>query len=282
LDSAPTPAFDIHWRAGADLTSVAELLYAALDDLDPIAIHDEDERWRVFFKTVAARDHAARVIGESFRADVSRVQSVDVADEDWARRSQAGLRAVHVGSLTISPPWDVPPSAAANAVVVIDPSMGFGTGHHETTRLCLALMQQIDLNGRDVVDVGTGSGVLAIAAMRLGAASAVALDEDADALANAAENVARNDVAVSLIHTDLASFAGASGDIVTANLTGAVLVRHAAALRRLVAPAGALIVSGFSPGAADEVASAFGGAIASRMDDGAWSALRLTFPREER
>ena len=136
--------------------------------------------------------------------------SVDVPDEEWARRSQANLTPVRIGHIVVAPPWlapdPVPPAYdlqpvpnrirhSADHLIVIDPSTGFGTGHHETTRLCLSLLQRIELFGRRVIDVGTGSGVLAIAAALLGASSVVALDEDPEALRNARENVARNNVA---------------------------------------------------------------------------------------
>ena len=143
---------------------------------------------------------------------------------------------------------------------MIDPSTGFGTGHHETTRLCLALLQSIELARPRVIDVGTGSGVLAIAAAKLGASSVVAFDEDPEALRNARENVARNEVAtlVEIREADLASFDGQSAGVVVANLTGAVIQKYAGRLKRLVEPGGALIVSGFTTSEAADIARALG------------------------
>ncbi len=140
--------------------------------------------------------------------------------------------------------------------------------------LCLSLLQRIELFGRRVIDVGTGSGVLAIAAALLGASSVVALDEDPEALRNARENVARNNVAtlVEVRETDLASYQGKSAGVVVANLTGAVIQRHAGRLARLVEPGGTLIVSGFSPSEAGDVARCLGRAAAREIAEGDWAA----------
>jgi ribosomal protein L11 methyltransferase len=146
----------------------------------------------------------------------------------------------------------------------------------------LQLLQEMAVAGARVLDVGTGSGVLAIAASRLGAAQVLAIDCDGDALTSARENVALNgeDVAIRLQHVELASpppeLSAASFDIVLANLTAAVLIRHAETLARRLAPAGVLIASGFGQGELTEVAGAFAVtslAVTTRADEGEWVAL---------
>ena len=134
---------------------------------------------------------AARQLGTRFEAAGLRVVRAEVDDEDWAARSQAHLTRVTVGRITVAPPWDATPPADG-ALVIVYPSTGFGTGHHESTRLCLRLLQQVELTGRRAVDLGTGSGVLALAAWRLGASDIEALDYDEDAVVNARENLRLN------------------------------------------------------------------------------------------
>ncbi len=115
--------------------------------------------------------------------------------------------------------------------------MGFGTGHHATTRLCLRLLQELELRGARVLDVGTGSGVLALAAWKLGASDVVAIDNDPDALDNARDNIARNGAAaaIDIICDDLDTLRIQRADVVLANLTGAVLVRYADAVTQALA-----------------------------------------------
>jgi ribosomal protein L11 methyltransferase len=133
-----------------------------------------------------------------------------------------------------------------------------------------------------VIDVGTGSGVLALAAVRLGARTPVtAIDEDPDALQNAHENAARNGLtrAVTLVECGLGRFASAPADLVLANLTGAVISAHAGALRALVAPGGRLVVSGFGPDELDEVSASLGAAPVAAAHEGEWVGAVYAFVR---
>lgn len=143
--------------------------------------------------------------------------------------------------------------------ILIQPSMGFGTGHHATTRLCLAALQAIELGGRRVLDVGTGSGVLAIAARRLGAGRVVAVEVDEDALASARENVHLNQLEglIELRAGDFRVLRDLDADVIVANLSGALLERAAGDLLQRLAPGGRLIASGYVETEEDPVARAF-------------------------
>ncbi|HYT68121.1 MAG TPA: 50S ribosomal protein L11 methyltransferase [Vicinamibacterales bacterium] len=271
---AEYPALEIEFPA--DDASLPDRLYALLDDFEPAAIHDDDSgsSWRVFFRTGAARD-AARTAVASLSG--VRASSIDVSDEDWARRSQENLRAIEAGGLIVAPPWDVP-RGGSTPVIIIEPSTGFGTGHHATTRLCLLMLQQLELRGARVLDVGTGSGVLALAAWKLGAGDVVAVDNDPDALDNARNNIARNGAAagIDIIRDDVDTLRIQRADIVLANLTGAVLVRYAAELQSLVVDGGYLILSGFAPQDVNVIRAAFRGLSAiDEKVDGDWAALCL-------
>ena len=274
------PAIDV--RADS-----SDLLLALVDDFGPTAVEERDAWVRIFFPTIAERDAAQRALGRGF--DVS---AVEVDDEDWARRSQENLKPITVGRITVAPPWaagvrsrfspgDQPEGDNRDLTpltIVILPSMGFGTGHHVTTRLCLAALQTIDLTGRVVLDVGTGSGVLAIAADGLGAARALGIDDDPDAIQSACDNLALNpDVRHVTFETiDLAARALPDADVVTANLTGALLVRSAAALLGAVRPGGTLILSGIQSHERDEVRRAFADAEVSwERDEDGWVGLAV-------
>jgi ribosomal protein L11 methyltransferase len=271
-----------------------DLLQAALVDYRIAAIDERaTDLWRVFFSNDAERDRAAADLTRQFPH--LSLRPLDVPDEDWVARSQAGLRAVRVGNIIVAPPWDIPHtgklklehSGDAGAtrlrrpvVIVIKPSMGFGTGHHATTRLCLAALQRLDLHGKSAVDVGTGSGILAIAASRLGAAPVVGIDDDANALQAAEENLTLNRGAdVTLTTADLRSASPGTFDLVTANLTGALLIEAADRLRNLARPGARLILSGFLRHEETDVIAAYAeGAITDRSEEEEWVCVSVQRP----
>ena len=259
LDVAGVPPAD---AADAHQAVQGDLLEAALTDFDVEAIDESAPTgWRVFFRTSAGRDRAQRTIARDF--PTLTLTATDVPDEDWAARSQASLKAVRVGNLIVAPPWDAP------IVVAIRPSMGFGTGHHATTRLCLSALQALEVKERTVIDVGTGSGVLAIAASLLGAVDVRGIDDDEDAIHSAWDNLALNPSAiVTLLVGDLRSTTFDPADIVFGNLTGGLLMASADTVGALAGrPHGKLILSGFQGDEEQAVVAAFAGFTAERRDE---------------
>jgi ribosomal protein L11 methyltransferase len=289
------PALDLRFVPGPGAGTLQDMLYAELDVFEPVAIqeHDAGDGWRVFFRTAAMRDAAAGTLASEFGNALLDLVPKNIDDEDWARRSQASLKAIHAGRIIVAPPWDaeslIPNPSSPDPgsrtpdpdtiTIVIEPSTGFGTGHHATTRLCLELLQQIEVRDRRVIDVGTGSGVLALAAWRLGASSVAAIDNDADALQNARDNIDRNGAAglIEVLEAELSSVSLPPADIVLANLTGAVLQRYADPLQRLAASSGVLIVSGFGSDELEAIARAFAATPRNVLDEGEWTAAVLKF-----
>jgi ribosomal protein L11 methyltransferase len=202
------------------------------------------------------------------------VATSEVAD-DWDERWKAFHQPVRVGELVVRPPWALPQDGAID--VVIDPAQAFGTGAHATTRLCLELMLELEPGG-PLVDLGCGSGVLAIAAARLGWAPVVGIDHDPEALRATLDNAAANGVAVQARRHDLLRDGPAPGaPTVMANLLRPLLLRVAAGGFAGRAP-DALIASGLLAHEGDEVAAAFavqGLREATRRRDGDWAALLL-------
>ena len=182
-----------------------------------------------------------------------------IVEQDWNESWKAGIAPVTVGAVTIVAPWLDAPSDAG-VVLVIEPAQAFGTGHHETTVRCLAALQEHDVTGRSVFDVGTGTGVLALAARALGARRVLGSDIDPLAVEAAAVNATRNalDIQVRLGSTDVA--AGERFDVVIANLDTATLSRLADELAACMAPDGLLIASGVSNERVEEAASALSSA----------------------
>jgi len=272
--------------AGLDVSGHADpdFVLAEVDEFSPTAVEDSGPALRVFFNSAIDRDAACAHLREVMPQ--LTCAPVDVPDEQWAERSQASLTSVRVGGLSVAPPWDIPTDDTQ--VIIILPSMGFGTGHHASTRLCLALLQQIPMAGLRACDVGTGSGVLAIAALRLGASEVIAIDYDIDALVSARESAELNHVmsGLDIRQADLerdGTVVGAPFDVIIANLTGGLLIRLVDRLVAMATPGALLILSGITLAEGDEVIAAFAGAgcqVVERRDEDGWIGLRLFTTRQ--
>jgi ribosomal protein L11 methyltransferase len=203
------------------------------------------------------------------------VSTREVAD-DWDRRWREFHRPVVLdGRLTVRPPWEPPSTNSID--LVIDPGQAFGTGGHATTRLCLELMLGLDAPG-PFVDLGCGSGVLAIAAARLGWAPVVALDNDPAAVEAARANARANGVGIEVRRHDLRSDPPAVAPTVAANLLRPLLLVWAERLAEAPSPPQRVIAGGLLVHEVDEVAAAFaplGLLERERRSAGEWAAVRL-------
>jgi ribosomal protein L11 methyltransferase len=185
-------------------------------------------------------------------------------NEDWAERWRRGLGPRRVGRrLVITPSWVRPRLRRGDIEIVIDPEMAFGTGEHATTRGALRLLEAVLEPGDRVFDVGTGSGILAIAAARLGAGEVLAVESDPDAVATAVRNIERNGVAGRVeLRCDIvdAAYVRALGprrfDVIAANILSSVLVPLLPAFREALDTRGRAILGGILVDEAQQVADA--------------------------
>jgi ribosomal protein L11 methyltransferase len=210
-----------------------------------------------------------------------------VNEADWAQAWKRFFPVLRVGRrLVIRPTWRRHPPAPGEVVIALDPGMAFGTGLHPTTRLCLAGLERLadggGVHGARILDVGSGSGILSIAAARLGAREVVAVDVDPIAVEATTANARRNRL-IRRIRPRQGSLPSGAGrfDVVLANLVASILVELAGALRDELRPGGRLIASGIFTDREDDVRRAFeaeGLAVAARDADGDWIALDVVRP----
>lgn len=211
---------------------------------------------------------------------VGKMEVRPVSAADWTDGWKAHYAVQRIGRVVIVPSWLDEDLRAGEVAIRLDPGMAFGTGLHPTTRGCLELLQQAGPMPSRVLDVGSGSGILALAALRLGADTADALDTDPLAVAATRANAAANELG-GRVHVEEGTLpevpTGAPYPLVLANLVAAVLVDLAVRLAAHTAPGGALLASGIIDGREGEVRDALvaaGFVIAAQRHDGEWHSLR--------
>jgi ribosomal protein L11 methyltransferase len=210
-----------------------------------------------------------------------------VQEADWAEAWKAHFPVLRVGRrIVIKPTWRRHRAAPDDVVLALDPGMAFGTGLHPTTRLCLAALEALadrgTVDGARVLDVGCGSGILAIAAAKLGAASVLGVDTDSIAIEATIANAGRNRLTgrIAARHGSLPS-GEAPFDAVLANLIASVLIALASQLRDELRSGGTLLASGIFVDREDEVREAFRGCgldVIGRSAEGEWIALEAVRP----
>jgi ribosomal protein L11 methyltransferase len=196
-----------------------------------------------------------------------------VAEQDWVRRSQSQFEPIRISDkLWIVPSWAIAPCPDA-VNLVLDPGLAFGTGSHPSTRLCLRWLQRTIRGGERVLDYGCGSGILAIAALRLGASAALGVDVDPLALPAAQANAQRNRVDARFINTETAP--DFQADLVVANILANPLILLAPLFARHAGRGGRIALSGILEAQAEEVMAAYAPWFAMRVcdSDGGWALL---------
>jgi ribosomal protein L11 methyltransferase len=272
--------------ARADAERLSDLLaWVEPSPADAVSIEEVSRAsWRIdaFCVSEEAAMGAASIIEHEVPGARASVQPLE--DRDWVAASLEGLPAVRAGPFVVAGAHELAKVAGGRIPVWIEAGPAFGTGHHGTTLGCLTALAARARQGPlgRVLDVGTGSGVLAIAALKAGAASAVATDIDAESLRVARENARNNRVgkALRLVHAagarDRAIREGAPYDVILANILARPLVGLAPDLAALARPGGQIILSGLLTWQEPQVRAAYAGrglVLARRLRRAGWSTL---------
>ncbi len=225
------------------------LLQSILHGLDPLGFLDEDDTWEAYFDCEDWDSRVASLFAEALkRNEVEIVYDIERFEkQNWNKEWEDSITPVRVSDrFIIAPSWHPVHSNPDEIVLVIDPKMSFGTGFHATTRLMLRLMENATKPGDVVLDVGTGTGVLAIAAIKLGASFAEGMDIDEWSKENAEENCVRNGVLneVRIHHGSLETVCGPY-DLILSNITRNDNIDMLPALSGMLPPGGRIVLSGF-------------------------------------
>ncbi len=283
-----------------------EIAPAAVDATDDVLLELGVEGWSLLQDVIIGR---AWIVGIFASAEEARTRWVELApmlpaaaapaapveralgDQDWRDSYKAHFKAWRCGRLHWVPVWERATHAvgAGETAIWLDPGLAFGTGNHETTRLCVerlvARAEAAGTSGR-VIDAGCGSGILALSALRLGWRDVAGFDNDAEAVRVSEENAALNDLAgaVRFATADLVTGlpAGTRAEVVLANIQADVLMRFVPELTGAVAPGGLLVLSGILAHENAAVRAAFAPATAGwaveHREMGEWSDVALTRP----
>lgn len=210
------------------------------EEADVLKAYMPASQWRA-----AVREAVRELLRKQGLTDTIEVRTIE--PENWNARWEAQMQPIAVGPFLIKPSWHAVPEAYATHIVLeIDPKMSFGTGYHESTRLVLQMLPDCVEPGARVLDAGTGTGILTIAALKLGAGSAIAFDIDPWAAENAQENFARNGVAdrVTFRQGSMDVVPERDFDLILANIHRRVLLEMLPAFREKVRPEGYVLLSG--------------------------------------
>lgn len=275
----------------------AEYLAGEIADTFGISVEHTDKGIRVYFESVRFGGEEARlreIVGSSARIYPSRedpsLTISEIPDEDWSETWKAHFRPLRVGKrFLICPTWETAQPAPMDLVIRIDPGRAFGTGHHETTRLCLqwleAWVENLPAGSAPgtLLDVGAGSGILAIGAALLGFQGIIGIDNDPEAIEVAVENLELNRLSdrIRVFCTEPGKVEGIF-DVVISNIQSMPLIAMSEALVSRLTAKGRLVLSGILTEQAEEVRSEYekrGLKLMHSHIDGEW--ILLAFERQE-
>ncbi|MCG3723593.1 50S ribosomal protein L11 methyltransferase [Vibrio cincinnatiensis] len=216
-------------------------------DTDVLALYDAE----IDTQLVIQQIQTSQLLADDFAYKIEQIE-----DKDWEREWMDNFHPMKFGErLWICPSWrEIPDPNAVN--VLLDPGLAFGTGTHPTTALCLQWLDSLNLSGKTVIDFGCGSGILAIAAIKLGAAKVIGIDIDPQALLASKDNAARNGVADKIeVYLPQNQPDNLVADVVVANILAGPLRELSPVIKSLIKPGGQLAMSGVLNTQAEDVAN---------------------------
>lgn len=209
---------------------------------DGVIIYFQARKWTAETKS-ALKDYISQFIPD-FSSKELKVKQI--ADQDWSKGWRKYFKFIKLTDrVTVQPPWDEYKAVSDQINLIINPKMAFGTGHHESTQLMVELAEKYIRPGNSVLDLGTGSGILAILAKKLGAEMVIGIDNDPVTVPNAEENAALNNVTgIQFYIGTLAQLERTPFDVVMANINRNILLEHARLFEHYIKPGGILLLSG--------------------------------------
>ena len=258
-------------------------------DEDVLAKMSEDVLVKAYFKNDASAKETLLLVGEKLRelarADLGfdagslELESQNVHEQDWAENWKKYYTPFRAGErLVIKPSWEPYAAQAGDLVLELDPGMAFGTGTHETTYMCMEQLERYVTPGCKAIDVGCGSGILALAAAKLGASDVLAIDLDELAVKVAAENTQKNGLlqTVRVVHGDLLEQREEQADVIVANIIADVICFLCGPAKKHLLPGGVFICSGIIREREEDVQRALAAAgytVCNRLEKGEWVCL---------
>ncbi len=219
-----------------------------------------------------------KISSEGLNAEPADIKVSSISDENWIENYRKYFKPIQIGRFLIKPSWEEIQALPDEIVIQLDPGLAFGTGSHPTTEGCLIFLQEFIYGGETVLDLGTGSGILAIAAAKLGAGRAIAIDNDPQAIEVAKKNAAENSVAgkINFMVEDFADFKPARVDLLVANLTAFLIIKLLSDIVRKLEGLRIFVASGITVGQKGPVLEALkeNGFVAEKiLDTGEWTTL---------
>ena len=254
------------------------------EDVRVTGYYPSDERLEAALSAIRGGLEALRAQNLPFDLGKLELHTHAVDQEDWAESWKKDFQPIRLGEhMVVKPSWCDYAPHPGDHIIELDPGMAFGTGTHETTGMCVRLVERHVRPGQKVIDIGTGTGILAIAAAHMGARDVLAIDLDPVAVRVAEENVRANGFA-RVIRTrqgDLLDHVDEAADVVIANIIADVIIQLAAPVLAHILPGGLFICSGIARERKAEVVSALEAAgyqSLEILDDGEWTAIAARRP----